>query len=157
MSSFHIFRDAFEPLHSPHFAHRYRAITSAYYRGAVGALLVYDVTNQSALFPCFSLHVYLSSPLLPSAHTPDGKNPLVRADTFNNVERWLNELRQHADTNIVIMLVGNKCDLKHIRAVQEEDAKQLADREGDLHPPNVIVLSLTIGTVEHGGNPESVA
>ncbi|KMZ63146.1 Ras-related protein RABA1f [Zostera marina] len=75
---------------------RYRAITSAYYRGAVGALLVYDVT---------------------------------RHDTFENVERWLNELRDHTDVNIVIMLVGNKADLRHLRAVTEEDAKDFAEKE----------------------------
>jgi Ras family len=32
--------------------------------------------------------------------------------TFENVERWLKELRDHADSNIVIMLVGNKSDLR---------------------------------------------
>nr|CAA98184.1 RAB11H [Lotus japonicus] len=68
---------------------RYRAITSAYYRGAVGALLVYDVSR----------HV-----------------------TFENVERWLKELRDHTDTNIVVMLVGNKADLRHLRAVSTEDS-----------------------------------
>ncbi|KIK23663.1 hypothetical protein PISMIDRAFT_100096 [Pisolithus microcarpus 441] len=72
---------------------RYRAITSAYYRGAVGALLVYDISKQA---------------------------------TFANVTRWLKELRDHADSNIVIMLVGNKSDLKHLRAVPTEEATNFA-------------------------------
>lgn len=76
---------------------RYRAITSAYYRGAVGALLVYDITR----------HV-----------------------TFENVERWLKELRDHTDSNIVVMLVGNKSDLRHLRAVSTEDSQSFAEREG---------------------------
>lgn len=75
---------------------RYRAITSAYYRGAVGALVVYDTTR----------HV-----------------------TFENVERWLKELRDHSDSNIVIMLVGNKADLRHLRAISTEDAKTFAEKE----------------------------
>ncbi|CAO3694821.1 unnamed protein product [Rhizopus microsporus] len=72
---------------------RYRAITSAYYRGAVGALLCYDISKHS---------------------------------TFESVSRWLKELRDHADSNIVIMLVGNKSDLRHLRAVPTEEAKQFA-------------------------------
>ncbi|XP_015089181.1 ras-related protein RABA2a-like [Solanum pennellii] len=76
---------------------RYRAITSAYYRGALGALLVYDVTKPIS---------------------------------FENVSRWLKELRDHADSNIVIMLIGNKTDLKHLRAVATEDAQSYAEREG---------------------------
>ncbi|MBA0774948.1 hypothetical protein Gotri_010116, partial [Gossypium trilobum] len=74
----------------------YRAITSAYYRGAVGALLVYDVTRHS---------------------------------TFENVERWLRELRDHTDPNIVVMLIGNKSDLRHLVAVPTEDAKSFAEKE----------------------------
>jgi GTPase SAR1 family protein len=61
-----------------------------YYRGAVGALLVYDIAKHA---------------------------------TYVNVTRWLKELRDHADSNIVIMLVGNKSDLKHLRAVPTEEAK----------------------------------
>ncbi|KAK1393361.1 Ras-related protein YPT3 [Heracleum sosnowskyi] len=75
---------------------RYRAITSAYYRGAVGALLVYDVTRNV---------------------------------TFENIERWLKELRDHTDPNIVVMLIGNKSDLQHLSAVSTEDAKAFAERE----------------------------
>lgn len=43
--------------------------------------------------------------------------------TFENVERWLKELRDHADPNIVIMLVGNKSDLRHLRSVQTDEAE----------------------------------
>jgi GTPase SAR1 family protein len=42
------------------------------------------------------------------------------------VERWLKELRDHAEAGIVVMLVGNKSDLKHLRTVQTEDAMQFA-------------------------------
>ncbi|KAH0676468.1 hypothetical protein KY285_024269 [Solanum tuberosum] len=57
---------------------RYRAVTSAYYRGAVGVMLVYDLTKHQS---------------------------------FDHMARWLEELRGHADKNIVIMLIANKCDL----------------------------------------------
>jgi GTPase SAR1 family protein len=46
------------------------------------------------------------------------------------VERWLRELRDHADQNIVIMLVGNKSDLRHLRAVPTDEATQYAERNG---------------------------
>jgi small GTP-binding protein len=47
--------------------------------------------------------------------------------TFENVERWLKELRDHAEPNIVVMLVGNKSDLKHRRAVPTEEALAFAE------------------------------
>merc|ERR1712023_586185 len=75
---------------------RYRAITSAYYRGAVGALLVYDIT---------------------------------KASTFESVKTmWLDELKQNADDNIIIMLVGNKKDLGHIREVSTDDGRVFAEK-----------------------------
>ncbi|KAI3510785.1 hypothetical protein L2E82_30428 [Cichorium intybus] len=76
---------------------RYRAVTSAYYRGAVGAMLVYDITKRQS---------------------------------FDHIARWLEELRGHADNNIIIMLIGNKSDLDSQRDVSMEDAKEFAEREG---------------------------
>ena len=50
--------------------------------------------------------------------------------SFEHVPRWLEELRMHADSNIVIMLVGNKSDLGNLREVPTENAKQYAEKEG---------------------------
>ncbi|KAK7283861.1 hypothetical protein RIF29_13609 [Crotalaria pallida] len=75
---------------------RYQAITTAYYRGATGALLAYDITNRRS---------------------------------FEHVGKWLEELRIHADKNIIIMLVGNKSDLSSIREVPTEVAKDFAQQE----------------------------
>nr|KAJ0213345.1 hypothetical protein LSAT_V11C400177250 [Lactuca sativa] len=75
---------------------KYRAITSAYYRGAVGALIVYDISRKI---------------------------------TFENVEKWLKEVRDHKDQNMVIVLLGNKADQTNLREVQREDAKAFAERE----------------------------
>lgn len=44
------------------------------------------------------------------------------------MERWLRELKDHADQNIVIMLVGNKSDLRHLRAVPTDEARAFAER-----------------------------
>ncbi|KAG0484953.1 hypothetical protein HPP92_009032 [Vanilla planifolia] len=54
---------------------------------------------------------------------------VTRRTSFENVERWLKELRQHTDPNIVVMLVGNKSDLRHLVTVSEDDGKALAERE----------------------------
>lgn len=55
---------------------------------------------------------------------------VTRHATFESVGRWLKELRDHTDANIVIMLVGNKADLRHLRAVAVEDSQAFAEREG---------------------------
>ncbi|KAG7257733.1 hypothetical protein CRUP_032000 [Coryphaenoides rupestris] len=36
----------------------------------------------------------------------------------------------HADSNIVIMLVGNKSDLRHLRAVPTDEARAFAEKNG---------------------------
>lgn len=54
---------------------------------------------------------------------------ITRKVTFENVERWLKELRDHTDQNIVVMLVGNKADLAHLRAVTTDEAKAFSERE----------------------------
>ncbi|KAL0091355.1 ras family-domain-containing protein [Phycomyces blakesleeanus] len=76
----------------------FRTITRSYYRGAAGALLVYDIT---------------------------------RRDTFENLSTWLEDVRQHANPNTVIIVIGNKSDLDNKRQVSREEGERFA-RENDL-------------------------
>ena len=52
---------------------------------------------------------------------------ITKRDSFENCERWLKELRTHGAAQVVAMLVGNKGDLKHLQAVDVEDAKDFAE------------------------------
>ncbi|ESQ31845.1 hypothetical protein EUTSA_v10005376mg [Eutrema salsugineum] len=69
---------------------------------------------------------------------------VTRHVTFENVERWLKELRDHTDSNIVIMFVGNKADLRHLRAVSTEDAKAFAERENTFFMETSALESLNV-------------
>lgn len=71
----------------------YSTITSSYYRGAHGIIVVYDITNQ---------------------------------ETFNNVQKWLQEIDRYACENVHKLLVGNKSDLVNDRKVQYDQAAEFA-------------------------------
>uniref|UniRef100_A0A7S3JSL2 Uncharacterized protein n=1 Tax=Aureoumbra lagunensis TaxID=44058 RepID=A0A7S3JSL2_9STRA len=75
----------------------FRSITRSYYRGAAGALLVYDIT---------------------------------RRETFKHLTRWLEEARQNSNSNMVVMLIGNKADLEHRRAVSVDEGERFARDHG---------------------------
>ncbi|KAK1724454.1 ras family protein [Colletotrichum acutatum] len=83
----------------------YKSVTRSYFRGASGALLVFD---------------------------------LSRKQTFQHVTDWLNDLRQIAEPDIVVILVGNKADLtqgedgdgNNKREVTKVEAEEWAKRNG---------------------------
>lgn len=68
---------------------RFRAIINAYYRGAHGVIVVFDLT---------------------------------RAVTLQNVDHWFDEIRLHAERDVVTLLVGNKADLTDQRVVAMDTA-----------------------------------
>ena len=73
---------------------RFKAITNQYYKGANGAFVVYDITNEK---------------------------------TFNNVDIWLEDVRNNADNkNVPIILLGNKNDLAFNRKVETDKGEEKA-------------------------------
>lgn len=74
---------------------RFRTITTAYYRGAMGIVVIYDVTDSR---------------------------------TFESVENWYNTVKEHANEDAQIFLVGNKCDDDANRQVSTEQGQELATK-----------------------------
>ena len=81
---------------------RYKSVTRSYYRGAVAALIVYDITNRSS---------------------------------FDHVTNWINDVRQLAGKDVVVMLIGNKSDLANSdkRMVPHNEASLFAQENNLLH------------------------
>ena len=76
---------------------RYKAITRAYYKGAKGAFIVYDIT---------------------------------RKQTFDDIDKWRNELVNSCNKEVTIMLIGNKCDLEDQREITKEQGEEKAKSFG---------------------------
>ena len=52
---------------------------------------------------------------------------ISRKNTFDNVDKWINELKNNGSEDVFIMLVGNKSDLKDQREISEEEVKKKAE------------------------------
>ncbi len=88
---------------------RFRTITSSYYRGAHGIIVVYDVTDNGLFI--------LSRACLRRLF------PLFSLDTFTNVKQWLQEIDRYASEGVNKLLVGNKSDLTSKKVVEYGVAK----------------------------------
>jgi small GTP-binding protein len=55
---------------------------------------------------------------------------ITSQSSFDNLSTWLQELRVHVHASTVIFLVGNKCDLEHLRVVKKETADRFARDNG---------------------------
>ena len=70
---------------------KFKSLTRNYYRNAAGALVVYDVTRYKLMINlCW----------------------FDRRDSFQNIVRWMEEVREHCNSEVSVVLIGNKCDLE---------------------------------------------
>uniref|UniRef100_A0A2N9IHZ7 Uncharacterized protein n=1 Tax=Fagus sylvatica TaxID=28930 RepID=A0A2N9IHZ7_FAGSY len=96
---------------------RFRTITTAYYRGAMGILLVYDVTDESSFNSNFSSCL--------------GLNIWTLHSNCQYIRNWIRNIEQHASDNVNKILVGNKADMDESkRAVPTSKGQALADEYG---------------------------
>ena len=55
---------------------------------------------------------------------------ITRRETFDHLASWLDDARAHANPAMTIMLIGNKSDLTHRRAVSTEEGAAFAREHG---------------------------
>ena len=47
-----------------------------------------------------------------------------------HVSQWLTDAKTHGSSDMTVMLVGNKCDLEHLRQVSTEEGQKFAQEHG---------------------------
>ncbi len=51
---------------------------------------------------------------------------ITKQKSFDNTESWIQEIQMHAPPEVVVMLVGNKCDEEDQRVVPTERGRAFA-------------------------------
>lgn len=67
-----------------------------------------------------------------SAHGAMIAYDITRRPTFDSVTHWIQEVEQYGAANVVLVLIGNKCDLESERQVRFQEACCLAKEKGVL-------------------------
>ena len=52
---------------------------------------------------------------------------ITNRNTFDNVKKWVNSIKEEVTSKVVIILVGNKIDLEKKRQVQTDEGEQIAE------------------------------
>ena len=55
---------------------------------------------------------------------------ISRRDSFDNVKQWIDDCKNYMPNNVVVVLVGNKCDLDDKREVTKDEGQEIADSYG---------------------------
>ena len=74
---------------------RYNTLTSAFFKGSDGILVVFSVCDRRS---------------------------------FENVNKWMSQIKNMAPENVTLLLVGNKVDLKQERVVSEMEGREMSER-----------------------------
>ncbi|XP_053270503.1 ras-related protein Rab-37 isoform X2 [Pleuronectes platessa] len=51
---------------------------------------------------------------------------ITSRSSFDNIRAWLTEIHEYAQTDVVIMLLGNKADMNSERAIRRDEGERLA-------------------------------
>jgi len=51
---------------------------------------------------------------------------ITRKESFRNVARWVEDVKNNSNRDVILVLIGNKCDLIQERMVSKEEAFKLA-------------------------------
>ena len=52
---------------------------------------------------------------------------ITKKESFKNVDKWIKDLKEFGDEDVVILIIGNKCDLEDEREVSIEEVKKKAE------------------------------
>ena len=68
---------------------------------------------------------------------------ITERESFNNLDYWLGQLRDHSNEKVQICLMANKCDLHSERTVSTEEIEEFVMRERLIYVGECSALSDT--------------
>ena len=86
-------------------------------------LLFYDTAGQEK-------YKSISFNLIKNAHGIILMYDISDRETFVDIGRWLESIKEAKGQNFPMILIGNKCDLTEVRQITKEEGEQLAKDNG---------------------------